>query len=83
MELEDGGLPSLAEEVGHLGHLGHLGQHELDVPGLRGRSIERSRKVTTLERSGHGILDTSRSPFRHSFVDVRVFFFLFTFQHSL
>ena len=76
MELEDGGLPSLAEEVGHLGHLGH---QELDVPGMRGRSIERSRKVTTLERSGHGILDTSRSPFRHSFVDVRVFFF---FSHS-
>ena len=62
--LEEGGLGSLEEEVGH-------DQEELEG-GLRGRSLDRSRKVSMLDRSGRRFLETSRSPFRHSFVDVRV-----------
>ena len=62
--LEEGGLGSLEEEVG---------DDEADQGGgLRGRSLERARKVSMLERSGRRFLETSRSPFRHSFVDVRV-----------
>ena len=68
MEMDDGGLPSLVEEVCD------DGDDVLEVPGCRGRSIERSRKVSMLDRSGRRFLDSSRSPFRHSFVDVRVFY---------
>ena len=59
MELEEGGLTSLPEEVNPFESV-----HE-------GR--DRSRKVTMLDRAGPRFLESSRSPFRHSFVDVRVF----------
>ena len=63
--LEEGGLGSLEEEVGDDG--------EEEEGGLRGRSLDRNRKVSAmLDRSGRRFLETSRSPFRHSFVDVRV-----------
>ena len=65
--LEEGGLGSLEEEVGV-----DDDDDRQSGGGLRGRSLDRSRKISMLDRSGRRFLDTSRSPFRHSFVDVRV-----------
>lgn len=63
--LEEGGLASLDEEVGD--------DDECRDGGFRGRSLERDRKVTMLDKSGRRYLEPNASPFRHSFVDVRVF----------
>ena len=84
MELEDVGLTSLPEEVGLGGDdllkVGLVGDDLLEVHDGRGRPGERSRKVTMLDRAGPRFLESSRSPFRHSFVDVRVFFLSFLFS---
>ena len=72
--MEDVGLSSLVEEVGD--------DDVDDVSGMRGRSLDRDRKVTMLDRSGPRFLETSRSPFRHSFIDVRVFRVGFSFTEG-
>ena len=71
----DGGLHSLAEE-----DLDVVNDANAQVGERPGGHYDRARKISHFAKTGNRFLDVNRSPFRHSYIDVRVFFAFVSFM---